>query len=338
MKLKTESSMRPNAPGFRGNRFSDKQKHIINEALLAGQSRTDIAHLHHCSKKTITRMRRSLRLSHAVSNPFALKTGRRRVLTAQHLAFVDAELRRCPTLYLDELEERLQVAFDGEIDEVSLKTLDRSMHQFGISRKRMKPQARERSELVRTHYQHRAGAWDAENICFIDESGINDRDGQRRYGYSRVGVPCIKKYWFNHGGKRISFIPVLSLDGMEYCKVLEANGSQEVFLEFLMELAEEGILYPGRVVVMDNASIHHGAQIRAIVEGYCQCHLVFLPPYSPDLNPIEEAFATVKQWIRRNEDRYHEASDAERRLMIHLACIAITPEQAEGWFRHAGYV
>ncbi|KAK4699005.1 hypothetical protein P7C70_g7262, partial [Phenoliferia sp. Uapishka_3] len=333
--MKTAASMRPNVSGFRGNRFSDKQKHLMNDALHDGSSRSDIANFHHCSTKTISRMRASLRRHNAVSNPFAVKTGRRRVLKADHLAFLDAEIRRCPTLYIDELQEHLEVAFEEEFD---FKTLNRSMHRFGISRKRMKPQARERSDLVRLQYQYNVGAWDPERYCFIDESGIDDRGGQRPYGYSRVGVPCVKKWWFNHGGKRISFIPVLSLDGMEYCKVLEGNGNQDVFLEFLMELADAGIFYPGRIVIMDNASIHHGPQIRAIVEDYCQCHLVFLPPYSPDLNPIEEAFATVKQWIRRNEERYHEASDEERREMIRLACDAITPEQAEGWFRHAGYL
>jgi transposase len=91
-------------------------------------------------------------------------------------------------------------------------------------------------------------------------------------------------------------------------------------------------LRPGQVVVMDNLSAHKGAATRALIEA-AGCRLLFLPPYSPDLNPIEHAFAKLKQLLRRAAARTFDALVAA----IGEAIDAVTPADARGCFAHCGF-
>ena len=91
-------------------------------------------------------------------------------------------------------------------------------------------------------------------------------------------------------------------------------------------------LRPGQIVVMDNLSAHKGSRVRELIERR-GCELVYLPPYSPDLNPIEEAFAKLKALLRRAGARTREALVEA----MGLALDAVTPGDAEGFFEHRGY-
>src|SRR5215211_1906427 len=104
----------------------------------------------------------------------------------------------------------------------------------------------------------------------------------------------------------------------------------------LQDLPEAGAgapsLRPGQVVVMDNLSSHKGSWVRELIEGR-DCELMYLPPYSPDLNPIEEAFAKLKALLRRAGTRTHEALiEAMGRALG-----AVTASDARGFFEHRGY-
>ena len=91
-------------------------------------------------------------------------------------------------------------------------------------------------------------------------------------------------------------------------------------------------LRPGQIVVLDNLSIHQGARVRQAIEAR-GCRLLFLPAYSPDFSPIEEAFSKLKAYLRRVGARTHEAlQDA-----IAQALTLITAQDALGWFLHCGY-
>lgn len=94
--------------------------------------------------------------------------------------------------------------------------------------------------------------------------------------------------------------------------------------------------FPGKnsVIVLDNARIHHNKSLINTIEEL-GCRIVFLPPYSPDYNPIETAFSTIKNWIRRNREFINAAPDPFYALMV--ACAQITTEMAAGFFRGSGY-
>lgn len=89
---------------------------------------------------------------------------------------------------------------------------------------------------------------------------------------------------------------------------------------------------PGQVVVMDNLSAHKGEEVRELIEAR-SCELLFLPPYSPELNPIEEAFSKIKGLLRKVEARTREALIEA----MGAAISAVTAREARGFFEHCGY-
>ena len=91
-------------------------------------------------------------------------------------------------------------------------------------------------------------------------------------------------------------------------------------------------LRPGQIVILDNLSVHKRADIRQQIE-QAGCALRFLPPYSPDFNPIEQAFSKFKTGLRRAQARSQEALDKA----IADALDTITRVDARNWFRHDGY-
>ena len=95
--------------------------------------------------------------------------------------------------------------------------------------------------------------------------------------------------------------------------------------------------YPGNnsVIVMDNAKIHHDDELVELLKGL-GCRVVFLPPYSPDYNPIETAFSTIKSWIKLNRDFMEACNDPVYALLV--ACSQITPQMAQSYFEASIYV
>ena len=94
--------------------------------------------------------------------------------------------------------------------------------------------------------------------------------------------------------------------------------------------------YPGdnSIIVMDNARIHHDDELIALLKEL-GCHVVFLPPYSPDYNPIEKSFSTIKLWIKRNRDFIEACNDPIYALLV--ACSQITSQMAQSYFESSIY-
>jgi transposase len=91
-------------------------------------------------------------------------------------------------------------------------------------------------------------------------------------------------------------------------------------------------LRPGQIVILDNLSIHQGPRVKQAIEAR-GCRLLFLPAYSPDFSPIEEAFSKVKTFLRRQGARTREALQEA----IAQVLLLITAKDALGWFAHCGY-
>jgi transposase len=109
------------------------------------------------------------------------------------------------------------------------------------------------------------------------------------------------------------------------------NREREAF-EAYVERVLSPELRPGQVVVIDNLTAHKGERVRELIEGR-GCELVYLPPYSPDFNPIEEAFAKIKGLLRKAEARTREALVEA----MGTAISAVTAQDARGFFEHSGY-
>ncbi len=121
----------------------------------------------------------------------------------------------------------------------------------------------------------------------------------------------------------------MTREGMGPCVAVEGPTTGAVF-EAYLERALAPALEPGRVVVMDNLSAHKGRRVRELIEA-AGCELVYLPPYSPDLNPIERAFSKLKASLRMARAR---TFGALIEAMMGRALDGITERDALGFLRH----
>jgi transposase len=123
----------------------------------------------------------------------------------------------------------------------------------------------------------------------------------------------------------------MTAEGMGPCAAVVGSTTREVFEAYIEQVLAPA-LRPGQVVVMDNLTAHKGERVRELVERR-GCKLLYLPPYSPDLNPIEEAFSKVKGFLRKAGGRTREA------LLPALAegLDAVSAADARGFLEHCGY-
>jgi transposase len=131
--------------------------------------------------------------------------------------------------------------------------------------------------------------------------------------------------------KNTTLLASMTAEGMGPCVAVEGTTTSAVF-EAYVEQVLVPTLRPGQVVVLDNLSSHKGGRVRELVESR-GCELLFLPLYSPDLNPIEEAFSKVKGLLRRTGARTREALIEA----MGQALDAVTSRDARGFFEHCGY-
>ena len=164
---------------------------------------------------------------------------------------------------------------------------------------------------------------------FIDETGASTKMARLRGRAPRgqrlrAGVP--HGHW-----KTTTFVGALRLTGMTAPMVLDGPMTGVWFLAYVEQVLVP-TLSPGDVVILDNLPAHKGAAAREAVEA-AGARLLFLPPYSPDFNPIENAFAKLKAMLRRAAARTLE--DLWR--VIGDSLDAFTPSECANYFAHAGY-
>ena len=155
--------------------------------------------------------------------------------------------------------------------------------------------ATERNEEERAAWRKQASSLPTDALVFLDETGSNIAltplyarapQGER----ARGTVP-------RNRGKNTTLIAALSLEGMGAAMILEGSANATAF-ELYVEQILAPSLHTGQIVVMDNLQAHKGARVKQAIEAK-GCQLLFLPGYSPDLSPIEEAFSKLKTALRR---------------------------------------
>ena len=169
----------------------------------------------------------------------------------------------------------------------------------------------------------------SQDLVFVDETGSHIAMTPL-YAYAPRGARALGKVPRNYGAI-MTVIASMSLAGMGPAFLLDGAADSAAF-----EIYVEQILAPslreGQIVVLDNLSIHLGPRVKQAIEAR-GCHLLFLPAYSPDFSPIEEAFSKLKALLRRVGARTREALQEA----IATALDLITATDALGWFSHCGY-
>jgi transposase len=190
--------------------------------------------------------------------------------------------------------------------------------------------ASERDEFLRAAWRLMvADKIDARRLVFVDEMGINTALSSL-YAWAPKGDRAHCKVPRNRGPNTTHLASMMA-EGMGPCVAVVRSTTREVFEAYVEQILAPA-LCPGQVVVMDNLTAHKGERVRELIERR-GCTLLYLPPYSPDLNPIEEAFSKIKGTLRNAEVRTREALVEA----MGAAISAISTRDASGFFEHCGY-
>ena len=172
---------------------------------------------------------------------------------------------------------------------------------------------------------------DPARLVFLDETGV-DTAMTPAYARALRGQRAMGRVPGGHW-KRLTILGALAADGLVAAMTVAAATTTQVFLAFVEQVLLPALhTRPGCLVVMDNLAPHKAARVRAALDAAGVAYR-YLPPYSPDLNPIEPAWSKLKGALRRAEARSLAQLDAE----LPRALDAITAADAQGWFQHAGY-
>lgn len=308
---------------------------LINDMISSGElTASQMAEAAGCSKRAIIRIRSNLRLFGSIKAPPA-KCGRPKSITPIMLEALCDHLLEKPYLYLDEMELFLLDEFEVHIPK---STISDALHRKGWSKKTARQKAKERNSNLRDEYSHEISEFSSYHLVYVDESGCDKRIGFRRAGWSPLGTAPVQVSKF-HRDQRYQILPAYAQDGIILSRVFQGSTDASVFEDFIGELLQHCGRWPEpkSVLVMDNASFHHSERIEQMCS-QTGVKLIYLPPYSPDLNPIEDFFAELKAFIRRHWKSYEDNPSQGFNTFLEW-CIDVVGARegsAKGHFRNAG--
>ena len=189
--------------------------------------------------------------------------------------------------------------------------------------------AAERDEVARQAWRAEVASWAPEHVVVLDEAGTNVALAPK-YARAPRNERAHDRAPFNKGGN-ITTLATLTTAGIAAAMTVAGAADTLVVEAFVREWVVPH-LRAGQILVLDNVRTHKSDGLRRLVEA-AGCQLRFLPPYSPDLSPIEEAFAKFKALLRRAKAR----TVAAVVVAIGQALDAITPRDARQFFAHCGY-
>jgi transposase len=200
---------------------------------------------------------------------------------------------------------------------------------LGVDTEKKTLAASERNEEARSAWREAVAQLDPQRLVLVDESGTNIAL-TRVYGWAPHHRRATGSVPRTHG-TNTTLVAALAPDGLHEPWLIEGAIETD---SFVWSIAEQlaPTLRPGQIVVLDHVSVHKADRVRQAIEAR-HCQLLFLPPYSPDFTPIEQAFSKSKAILRGLGARTKEALQEAVRLAIE----AITPDDAVAWFAHAGY-
>jgi transposase len=179
-------------------------------------------------------------------------------------------------------------------------------------------------------------AWRAEfatgdpaRLVFLDESGASTAMA-RRYGRARRGARGDAAVPHGHW-KVVTLTAAVRLGGVGACLAFDGPTDAAGFATYVRDCLVPS-LRPGDIVVMDNLACHKSAEVEELIRS-AEAVVRYLPPYSPDLNPIEALFSKLKEYLRAAAARTVDALIGA----MGGALEAVTPSDILGWFRHCGY-
>jgi len=182
---------------------------------------------------------------------------------------------------------------------------------------------------ARTQWKTHQPQLDPSKLVFLDETGASTKMA-RLYGRARRGRRVVGRVPWGHW-KTVTFVAAMRLDGFTAPFVIDCAMNGTIFIEYLQQCLAPS-LRPGDIVIIDNLPAHKRDQVRQIIEA-AGASLIYLPPYSPDLNPIEQSFAKLKAHLRKAKERTVPALYET----IGQALETFQPTEFRNYFRKSGY-
>ena len=304
--------------------YSEDLRERVVRAVDQGMSRSEVVRLFGVSEASIKRYLKQRRETGSIASKV---------------------IPGCPPRKKEMLQERLQPQLEAHPDatleehcrlweaqtgvKVSTSTMRRAILRLRWTWKKKTLEASERKEEEREEWRKNMKDLDVNKCRVIDETGSNIAL-TRLYGRAPKGKRAKGSVPRNRG-KNVTLISDLSLAGLGELFIIEGAANGDLFEAYIEQIFVP-TLHSGETVIMDNLSIHKRQKVRELVEAKGG-HLLFLPAYSPDFSPIEEAFSKLKAVLRSIGARTREAlQDA-----LEYACTMITASDAAGWFQHCGY-
>ena len=202
-----------------------------------------------------------------------------------------------PWWYQDELADFLLNMYGIKVNQ---SIILRALIRIKIIRKRLKVVASQRNHELRTKWEYLLKDFTTSQLVCVNESGNDEKGSERHQGYASQGVRAqVDQFLIRR--ERTSVLPAYIIDGYVICRTFQGTCTGEIFKEFIIkQVLPICTPYPGprSVIIIDNASIHY-SQINRLKETARRYSvwIRFLPPYSPDFNPIKESFSDLKAFI-----------------------------------------
>ena len=254
------------------------------------------------------------------------------VLRPEDLVTLRRLVEEQPDAYLRELADRLAEAGGPRVRPAAIC---KRLKKLELTRKKKDLHAAEQDtdevQEQREAFREEISAIDPGKLIFLDETGVN-LGMTRHFARSPEGTRA-------HGSAPINLGPNISivagirlLDGICAAMTIEGAFDGEAFMTFINEVLVPALL-PDDHVVLDNLGAHRVPGVVTAIEA-AGAHVHFLPPYSPDFNPIEHFWSTFKEALRAVAARTKEALDAA----VARGLDATNSSQVHGWFKGCGYV
>lgn len=253
------------------------------------------------------------------------------------LDHIKSYIEDMPCFLLEELQCELKERFPM-LQNVSISSICRAL-KFDLkqSRKVLSKRAREATfedtrvyEMILSQYYH-----NPDQLVFVDETSKDSRDMARRQGWSDIGTECVVTLSFERG-KRASALAALDVNGFFSWHHTEGTYDRLLFHKIMVEKIIPYMNHyplPRSILILDNAKIHMYAQLIQAVESI-GAMVIFLPPYSPNLNPIEFGFNLIKRFIQKEANLAFKANPEG---VLNAAFLLSTRNYRE-IFRKCGYL
>ena len=245
-----------------------------------------------------------------------------------------------PTVYIEELQQHLRNQFP-DLRHTSGSTICRALNfDLQLSRKKLTKAAREAApEEIKNYYEKLRAIYSfPEQLVFVDETSKDGRDAFRRYARSKRGTKAVVKLPFSRGN-RVSVLASLDYTGFMSWKCTSGTYSRKRFHHAFSEKVVPHLNpwpLPRSIIIMDNAKIHMFKELEDAVH-QCGARLIYLPPYSPELNPIEVCFGQLKRWIQKHANLVFPLYPEKVLDVAMPACTKDIEHGTLGLYGHCGY-